>query len=551
MDSSAPNPQIYRKTRNDLIERGENPDLAADIAQPPRLVGGHVTLGFGYDLATRKQRPGEIATDLAAAGIELTVMQTAAIFYYCGWSHEQIWNYLAGLSDMGATVTVEDRDFVSKLGAADRTDAGLLERLKPLTITQPQGEALLNIILKEKGKELDDFLKKSKLPDAELKRFHEESDQRAVLVDMFYQSAKFFGPRLLDALKAGDAAAAALEIAFLSNRTPRETPGIDARNLARAETFFGGALAPRTKEEAAAFLRAIAARSGSLARALANRQGRRQYEDKYRQDLQALIKASLAPFGIDTTLTPQAGGGFKVGKEVPLERLAEAFGLSPLALALVNPDLFPNAPDGATKFPAGKALHLPSARERKALMRSGVAVTGTAPAAPLTPEAYDALRKEYQKNLAHPPRRGHASLQGDELLGQFSLASLEIAENLGRHFSPALDPAVVTRNFPELEALPILGRADDLRQIADAVGFGSTSGLEFLAPRREDYLTADGVVPFARYAPARRGFDRAALERVRASIERCVAQAERLDREVDRWIERRNALRRRRPFDPY
>ena len=293
-----------------------NPDLASGTAQPPSLVGGHLTLGFGYDLATRKQRPGEIVADLAAAGIELTVMQTAAIFYYCGWSHEQIWNYLAGLSDMGATVTVEDRDFVSKLGAADRTDAGLLERLKPLTITQPQGEALLNIILKEKGKELDDFLKKSKLPDAELKRFHEESDQRAVLVNMFYQSAKFFGPRLLDALKAGDAAAAALEIAFLSNRTPRETPGIDARNLARAETFFGGALAPRTKEEAAAFLRAIAARSGSLARALANRQGRRQYEDKYRQDLQALIKASLAPFGIDTTLTPQAGGGFKVGKEV-------------------------------------------------------------------------------------------------------------------------------------------------------------------------------------------------------------------------------------------
>ena len=385
-----------------------NPDLASGTAQPPSLVGGHLTLGFGYDLATRKQRPGEIVADLAAAGIELTVMQTAAIFYYCGWSHEQIWNYLAGLSDMGATVTVEDRDFVSKLGAADRTDAGLLERLKPLTITQPQGEALLNIILKEKGKELDDFLKKSKLPDAELKRFHEESDQRAVLVNMFYQSAKFFGPRLLDALKAGDAAAAALEIAFLSNRTPRETPGIDARNLARAETFFGGALAPRTKEEAAAFLRAIAARSDSLARALANRQGRRQYEDKYRQDLQALIKASLAPFGIDTTLTPQAGGGFKVGKEVPLERLAEAFGLSPLALALVNPDLFPNAPDGATKFPAGKALHLPSARERKALMRSGVAVTGPAPAAPLTPEAYDALRKEYQKNLF--TRRGGGTL---------------------------------------------------------------------------------------------------------------------------------------------
>ncbi|MFI5022107.1 MAG: hypothetical protein ACHQRJ_10710 [Alphaproteobacteria bacterium] len=557
MDSSAPNPQIYRKTRNDLIERGENPDLAADIAQPPRLVGGHVTLGFGYDLATRKQRPGEIATDLAAAGIELTVMQTAAIFYYCGWSHEQIWNYLAGLSDMGATVTVEDRDFVSKLSAADRTDAGLLERLKPLQITKPQGEALLRAVVQEKETQFDAFLRdpnrkeKESVPQDVRDQLKVLSGQRAVLVDMFYQSAKFFGPRLLDALKVGDAAAAALEIAFLSNKAPRETPGIDKRNLARAETFFGGALAPRTKEEAAAFLRAIAARSDALAQALANRQGLRQYEEKYREDLQALIKASLAPFGIDTTLTPQADGSLKLGKEVPLERLAEAFGLSPLALALVNPDLFPNAPDSSTKFPAGKALHLPNEREREALVRSGVAVTSTAPAAPLTPEAYGALRKEYQKNLAHPPRRGHASLQGDELLGQFSLASLEIAENLGRHFSPALDPAVVTRNFPELEALPILGRADDLRQIADAVGFGSTSGLEFLAPRREDYLTADGVVPFARYAPARRGFDRAALERVRASIERCVAQAERLDREVDRWIERRNALRRRRPFDPY
>ena len=536
--------QAYEALRNGLIEDAEDPKLVGGIAQPPKLVNGHLTLGFGYDLATRKDRPEEILKDLAGAGIQLSVSQTVAILFYCGWSQKVLWNYLAGLSDEGATVTAGDRGLVQELGDADRTDEGLRKHLGDLKVTKAQGEALLGIAVQEKEAALNDFLRKHIDEQTTRERLALRSAERAVLVNMLYQSAGLIGEHLLSALKAGDDAAAALEIAFLSNRTPREFPGIDARNVARAERFLGRALAPRTKAEAEAFLRAIAARSDALAQALHNREGRHDLES-YQQNLQALVKASLAPFGIDAAMELQSDGRFLVKTEVPLDTLARAFGLSPLALALVNPDLFPTPPDASTKFPAGKPLHLPSARERKALMRSGVAVTGTAPAAPLTPEAYDALRKEYQKNLAHPPRRGHASLQDDGLLGQFSPASLEIAENLGRRFSPALDPAVATRLFAEREALPILGRAHDVRQIADAVGFGSTSGLEFLAPRREHHLTADGVVPFARYAPARRGFDRAALERVRASIERCVAQAERLDRKVGRWIERRNAARRR------
>ncbi len=252
----------YEALLNWLIRRAEESRLAKGEAQTRTLVGGHVTLGFGYDLATRKQRPGEILTDLARAGIELTVTQTAAIMFYCGWSQDQILNYLAGLSDMGATVTVEDRDFVWKLSAADRTDKGLFANLEGVTVTQTQGEALLAVVAAEKEADFDAFKwdKENVIPKDVRDQLKELSDQRAVLVNMFYQSAKFFGPRLLDALKAGDAAAAALEIAFLSNKTPGDTLGLDERNFERAQTFLGGALAPRTKEEAAAFLRAIAAR---------------------------------------------------------------------------------------------------------------------------------------------------------------------------------------------------------------------------------------------------------------------------------------------------
>ena len=557
MDSTDHIRQAYEKRRNEKIEQREDIDLAHGIPQSPKLVGHDVTLGFGYDLTTQRSNPLEILADLAAAGIALTMLQKIAIIFYgvdqnAGVVSARAYalNYLDDLAAFGTTVISEDRAFVGTLGAADRTDEGLLARLLALklTITKPQGEALLNIIVEEKGKELDDFLKKRDLPDAELKRFHEDSDQRAVLVDMYYQSWHLFGPALVHALKTHEDAAAALEIAFLSNKDPHTTRGDDERNFERARTFLGGMLAPRNEAEARAFLRAIAARAGDLAQALAKRRSDARLDQRYLNRLNEVAQASLDRLGIAIKLTLQPDGSWLVGSDVPLERLAEAFGLSPLALALVNPELFPTAPDSATKFPAGKLLHLPNAREREALVRSGVAVTGTAPAAPLTPEAYDALRKEYQKNLAHPPRRGHASLQGDELLGQFSPASLEIAENLGRHFSPALDPAVATRLFPELEALPILAPAGDLRELGAAVGFGSTSGLEFLAPRKEDYLTADGFAPLLRYAPAWRGFDRAELQRTEAAIARCIAQAERLDREVDRWIERRNAARRYRSF---
>ena len=204
-----------------------------------------------------------------------------------------------------------------------------------------------------------------------------------------------------------------------------------------------------------------------------------------------------------------------------------------------------------------KLLHLPSERERKALERSGIAVTSTAPAAPLTPEAYDALRKEYQKNLAHPPqsppkpvtpRRGHASLEGDELLGQFSPASLEIAETLGQRFSPTLDPAVVTRYLPELEALPILGPAVDLRELGTAVGFGSAPEPAWLPVPVSRGLWREDRFQLNLVAPPPRAFDRAELQRIEAAIERCLAQAKRLDREVDSWIERRNAARRYRSF---
>ncbi|MFI5022109.1 MAG: hypothetical protein ACHQRJ_10725 [Alphaproteobacteria bacterium] len=545
----------YEALLNWLIRRREESRLAKGEARPASQVGGHVTLGFGYDLATRKDksRPYWILSDLASAGIELTITQLAAVLFYVGQSRDDIEHYLDDLATHGTPVTPDDRRFVQKLSAYDRTDDGLFAKLQGVTVTQTQGEALLRAVVQEKETQFDAFLRdpKNKVPQDVRDQLKVLSDQRAVLVDMFYQSADFFGPQLLQALRAGDAAAAALEIAFLSNKKPREFPGIDARNLARAETFFGGTFAPRTKAEAEAVLRAIAGRADALAQALANRQGPREYEEKYRQDLQALVKASLAPFGIDTTLTPQADGSFKVGKEVPLERLAEAFGLSPLALALVNPELFPTPPDDFTKFPADKLLHMPTARERGALAGAHVGITWAERQTPLTPEAYDELRRRLAPSRQSPPWRGHASLESDELLAQFSPASLEIAETPARQFSPALDPAVVRRLFPELEALPILGPADDLRELTAAVGFGSTSGLEFLAPRKEDYLTADGFAPLMRYSTARRGFDRATLERIEAAIARCITQAERLDREVDRWIERRNALRRPRPFDPY
>lgn len=193
MVASSSNPRNYEKQLMELIEEHENRKLAQGIAQRPRVVGDHLTLGFGYDLATRKNRPATILADLMAAGMELSVTQTAAILFFGGATKEQIWSYLAGSPEETRLFTPSDIAFVLRLGDADRTDDGLRLNLEPLMITQTQGEALLKIILKEKGKELDDFLKKSELPDPELERFHEESDQRAVLLDMYYQSRHLFG----------------------------------------------------------------------------------------------------------------------------------------------------------------------------------------------------------------------------------------------------------------------------------------------------------------------------------------------------------------------
>ena len=552
----------YEAFRDELIKRAENPDYLEPQAEAQGFAkGDRPTAGFGYDLPAKKDPKDpegfrKIFQDFHAAGIALSTQQQVAILYWGGWSKERLREYVSKPGDN--PYLAQDLDFIDRLGADDRTNAGLKAQLGALLVTRDQADALYAISVQEAEAEVSRRL--SAMPKAVREKFKQGSGQRAVLVNLAYQGPKFLGKFLLRDLAAGDLAGAAFEIAFLSNKKPGEFPGIDARNFERARTFLGGTLAPRTKAEAEAFLRAVAARSDDLAQALHNREGRIELSEPYRRRLQELVDASVRVANIDTTLRLQADGSFLVGNEVPLDALARAFGLSPLALALVNPDLFPNAPDSSTKFPADQALHLPNERELETLKKTGVAVTSTAPAAPLTPGAYGALRKEYQKNLAHPPqsppkpvtpRRGRASLQGDELLGQFSPASLEIAETLGQRFSPTLDPAVATRLFPELEALPVLASADDLGELTAAVGFGSTSGLEFLAPRKEDYLTADGFAPLMRYSTARRGFDRAALERIEAAIARCITQAERLDREVDRWIERRNAARRRRPFEPY
>ena len=521
MDSSTSMPQDYEKFRNDIIERGENQALAAGAPQPPRLVREHLTLGFGYEFATRKSDPQKILVDLAAAGITLTGFQTAAILFYGGWSRGEIW-----------------RNFGVLLNEDDRTDAGLLKLLGDFTVTKPQGEALLKIIVKEKEKELDDLLRKSELPRAELDRFHKDSDQRAVLVDMYYQSRNLFGHALLDALKTHDDAAAALEIAFLSNKNPHATPGDDERDFERALTFLGGTLAPRNEAEARAFLGAMRARSDALTQALAKRRGDARLAQPYLDLLNEVARASLGRLGITTKLTLQPDGRWLVGSEVPLAWLAKIFGLSPLALALVNPRLFPTAPDSATLFPANSVLHLPSAAERTKLRELGVGIGWEERGAAPTPELYDKLLR----GLRPPPqqqqqqRQKHGALEGERFLASLSPAMLAYADRLAPYFEYQSVSLAAVRPLFELPA--------GYDQLPDA-SYVAHLGAGWALPPPTVSITDQIEWPLVR---PRRGISREAYRRIEAAIERCVRTAEELNRQLDRWIERRNAAMRRSGF---
>ncbi len=352
------------------------------------------------------------------AGIALTVQQTAAILYYGGKPNSVIRGYLDDLAAFGTTVTDDDRKFVENLTAQDRTDEGLGHLLSDLLITKPQGTALLEIAVSEKEKRLDRIIeerakklrKKDKGPEAErLEQLTQLTDRRAVLVDMLYETASLLGPRLLHALGMGDAAAAAVEIAFFSNKDPVDNSGDDPRDRTRAEKFLGGALEPRTEEEARAFLRALAERSGDLAEALAKRRFANEgVEGDYRAAVGKLANVALRRLGVAATIALSDRGRLAVQQAVPLDRFAEAFGLTALEVALVNPELFPTAPDqwAPTMLSVGAAPHLPTAAERAALERT---LRDAGPL--LAPERYEELRRRYLDNL-HPPPRGQAELPG-------------------------------------------------------------------------------------------------------------------------------------------
>ncbi|MFI5022798.1 MAG: hypothetical protein ACHQRJ_14250 [Alphaproteobacteria bacterium] len=230
----------YEAFRDELIKRAENPDYLKLEAEAQGFAqGDRPTVGFGYDLPAKKdpkdpEKFRKILQDFDAAGIALSTQQQVAILYWGGWSKERLREYVSNLGDN--PYLAQDLDFIDRLGADDRTNAGLKAQLGALRVTRDQANALYAISVREAEDEVDRRL--SALPREVQEKFKQGSDQRAVLVDLAYQGPKLLGHVLLHALEAGDLAGAAFEIAFLSDRTPRETPGTDARNLARVQTFL-------------------------------------------------------------------------------------------------------------------------------------------------------------------------------------------------------------------------------------------------------------------------------------------------------------------------
>ncbi len=215
---------------------------------------------------------------------------------------------------------------------------------------------------------------------------------------------------------------------------------------------------------------------------------------------------------------------------MPLDRFAEAFGLTALEVALVNPELFPTAPDqGApTMLRAGAAPHLPTAAERAALERT---LRDAGPL--LAPERFEELRRRYLDNL-HPPRRGHAELpDGAPSLAAARLVAPELELEAALPPPPAGSAAFardaeLTSSAPVQTLLPRDGRDAWLRL---------ESGLS----------EAEAAVLWARPVPPPRGWGAAAgrraasrlsaeaLDRIIAKIERVVRLSEILLEKVEAW----------------
>ncbi len=201
----------YKEDRDFIIRMGENDKLYKGIKLPGEswVFGtkpyndGSIAIGYGFDLL--KNRPAYIAHFLGTVGISVTAAQIDTI--------------------------------QKKPGGATLADFAFLNLGSEATARQLMVNVLDSVDPSYSGKEveLDDVLQQQNISLG-------NSKERAVLVSMYYQSAKYFGTtdspsNMVRSLKDGNRAEAWFEIRYGSSKNGADGNGVVKRRFAESEIF--------------------------------------------------------------------------------------------------------------------------------------------------------------------------------------------------------------------------------------------------------------------------------------------------------------------------
>ncbi len=450
----------YTAFRNRLLQSRENSLLFLEdrpAARRLHMVSGNPTLGFGYDLATRSRDAATIVRELRGAGISVTAVQEATI---TDW----------------------------KAGRISTTQA--FDQLRDLQSSRAQAQTLFDLVIGDYESRADIQLRRipnAVRPDSmagQLLGPDRNSVERAVLVDLAYQNARFIGPKLQQALAEGNREATWFEIRYGNTTGTSDSSawlGLDARMSARAEAWGLDLSTPASAQRAAAVFLARQNDVGAYIEALSSRSAARGAE--LRSEAIVQLRNAGTTLGLAGTFElSDSRFNYVIAAGETLSVLTNRLGLTEPQILAANPTRY------GTGVSAGTMLALPNRAE----MLAGAVLQARGP--------LPATAREFQNAVA------------------------ELIENWRRpllSFAGAIDPAAVTL-LPAGQLIPpdfngsiLFGANGERLLLAEPLAFGAR-------PRQR--LVSDAEALFER-APAcflpgtpvlMAGGAERAIERVRA-----------------------------------